>query len=46
MRIKRIEPVTVLIKKVAPARMLQTLPVVMVARVKPGTVFKEVRPWV
>ena len=45
MRIKRLVPVTVLIKKEVPARMLQTLPVVMVARVKPGTVFKEVRPW-
>ena len=45
MRIKRIAPATVLIKKMAPARMPQSLPVVVVARVKPGTVFKEVRPW-
>jgi len=45
MQIRKLKPVTVLIKKAAPARMLQTLPVVMIARVKPGIVFKEVRPW-
>jgi len=45
MQIKRSVPVTVLKKKTAPLGMLQTLPVVMIARVKPGIVFKEVRPW-
>ena len=45
MQIKRIEPVTVLIKKAASVRMLQVLPVVIVERVKPRIVFKEVRPW-
>jgi len=45
MQIKRSVLVTVLKKKTAPLRMLQTLPVVMIARVKPGIVFKEVRPW-
>ncbi len=45
MQIKKLTPVTVLKKKTAPLRMLQTLPVAMIARVKPGIVFKEVRPW-
>ena len=45
MQIKRLTPVTVLKKKTAVLRMLQTLPDVMIARVKPGIVFKEVRPW-
>ena len=45
MQIKRLKPATVLRKRAAPLGMLQTLPVVMIARVKPGIVFKEVRPW-
>jgi len=45
MQIKRLQPVTVFIKKYAPARMLQTLPLVKITRLQPIIVFKEVRPW-